>query len=211
MRKQDPYTFNSQYMQNPINENSSKFSLEMFEETTFPKEFDYTYITADTAYKDGQDNDYTVFTCFGVKDKKLYLIDILRDKLQAKDIENKAIPFIKKNMSYGFEGAYIEPKGHGIYLNQTLPNKNIVMPNSKDIDEFFKDRKVGKEERANAIMPFFTNNKMFINIDINKSVKNEIIDECLSFPDGMHDDGVDTIIDGIKYFMKKEIYDDYAW
>lgn len=211
MRKQDPYTFNAQYMQNPISEGRNFFSSDMFEESTIPKEFDYTYITADTAYKDGQDNDYTVFTCFGVVDKKLYLIDILRDKIQAVDIEDRCIPFIRKNTSYGFEGAYIEPKGHGIYLNQTLPDKNIVMPREKDITEFFKDRRYDKVQRANSIMPFFTNNKLYINNDLTRNLKNEIIDECINFPDGLHDDIVDTVIDGCKNYMNKEMINNYAW
>ena len=213
MRKQDPYTFNAQYMQNPISESRNFFDTDMIEETTTKsiEEFDYTYITADTAYKDGQDNDYTVFTCFGVLDKELYLIDMLRDKIQAKDIEGRAIPFIKKNTTYGFEGCYIEPKGHGIYLNQVLSDKNIVMPREKEITEFFKDRRLDKVQRANAIMPFFTNNKLYINNDISTQLKNEIVDECINFPDGLHDDIVDTVIDGIKYFMNKEIINEYAW
>ena len=213
MRKQDPYTFNAQYMQNPISESRNFFDTSMIEETTTKNidDFDYTYITADTAYKDGQDNDYTVFTCFGVLDKKLYLIDMLRDKIQAKDIEGRAIPFIRKNTSYGFEGCYIEPKGHGIYLNQVLSDKNIVMPREREITEFFKDRRLDKVQRANAIMPFFTNNKLYVNNDISQQLKNEIVDECINFPDGLHDDIVDTVIDGIKYFMDKEIINEYAW
>ena len=211
MRKSDPYTFNSQYQQNPISESRNFFDTEMFEEVMIPKDFDYTYITADTAYKDGEDNDYTVFTCFGVADKKLYLVDILRDKIQAVDIENRCIPFIKKNTSYGFEGAYIEPKGHGIYLNQTLPDKNIIMPSERSVEQFFKDRRLSKIERANAIMPFFTSNKLYINNGIKRNLKNDIIDECINFPDGLHDDVVDTVTDGIKYYMDNEMINNYAW
>ncbi len=212
MRVQHPYTFYSQYQQEPINESTSKFKDTMFEEVGMPDEFDYSYIIADTTYKDGQDNDYTVFTCFGVKDKKLYLTDIIRQKIQAVDIEKWCIPFIKKNTEYGFEGCYIEPKGHGIYLNQSLPKQNIMMPSEDEIAEFFKDRKVGKVERSNAIIPFFTNNKLYINRDIEKGMKNDIIGECISFPDGEHDDIVDTIIDGVKkYLLKEMINDEDGW
>lgn len=210
-RKEDPYMFNSQYQQTPISETRNFFSVEMFEEASVPQELDYSYIMADTTYKDGQDNDYTVFSAFGVKNKKLYLTDILREKMQSVDIENKAIPFINKNTTYGFEGAYIEPKGHGIYLNQMLPKKNIVMPRAEKVEEFFKDRKNDKVARANTIMPFFTNNKLFINRNLQKTIKNEIINECISFPDGLHDDTVDTIIDGCKRYMEKEMYKRNAW
>lgn len=211
LRKADPYTFNAQYQQNPVSMNRNFFNTDMFEEANIPEDMDYSYITADTAYKDGQDNDYTVFSVFGVKDKKLYLCDILRKKLKAVDIESLAIPFIQKNTSYGFEGAYIEPKGHGIYLNQALCDKDIVMPREEEIAEFFKDRRNDKVTRANAIMPFFTNKKLFINKDLQDGVKNEIIGECINFPDGLHDDIVDTIIDGCKKYMNKEVFNPYAW
>ena len=203
--------FNSQYQQTPISEQRNFFNLDMFVETKIPDEFDYSYITADTAYKDGQDNDYTVFSFFGVKDKKLYLADILRDKMQAVEIEKRIIPFIRKNTSYGFEGCFIEPKGHGIYLNQSLASKNIIMPRQSQIDEFFKDRKFDKVTRANAIMPFFTNNKLYINQDLLTRTKNDIVDELISFPDGLHDDIEDTVADGIKKYMEKEMYKRNVW
>lgn len=213
MRETHPYIFNSQYQQSPISESRKYFENTMFESVMLPEEFKYKFIIADTAYKDEQDNDYTVFTCFGVSyDKKLYIIDILRDKIKAVDIEDRSIPFIQRNTTYGFEGCYIEPKGHGIYLNQSLPSKKILMPRPEEVEEFFKDRKLDKVERANAIMPFFTKNKIYINSDLSTNVKNEIIDECINFPDALHDDIVDTIVDGCKKYMIKEmIGDDDAW
>lgn len=212
MRRTHPYTFNSQYQQEPISESTSYFNTDMFEEASISSDdLDYSYIMADTTYNDKQENDYTVFTCFGVADKKLYIMDIFREQIKAVDAEKKCIPFIKKNTIFGFEGAYIEPKGHGIYLNQSLPNQNIIMPNDDEIKEFFKDRNKDKVERANAIMPFFTNNKIYINANIQKSLKNEIVNECISFPDGLHDDIVDTVIDGCKKFMYKEMIDEYGW
>jgi predicted phage terminase large subunit-like protein len=200
-----PNLFNSQYQQNPISENGNFFKRDMFEECEMPRKFDYTYITADTAYKDKQENDYTVFTVFGVLNKDLFLIDILRGKIKSVDIETQCIPFIKKHSIYGFRGAFIEPKGHGIYLNQKLPNENIVMPREEVIEEFFKDRRQDKQQRANASMPFFTAHKLYINKNIDEQVKSDVITECMNFPDGLHDDAVDTIVDGIKYYMENEM------
>lgn len=211
LKLQHPYTFNSQYQQEPISESRNFFDLKMFEETTVPDTYDYSYITADTTYKDGQDNDYTVFAAFGVKDKKLYLFDVIRKKVKAVDAENMAISFIRKNSSYGFRGAYIEPKGHGIFLNQQLPKYNIVMPRETEVEEFYKDRKFDKVQRTDAIMPFFTNNKVYINKQLNTQTKSEIINECIAFPDGLHDDFVDCLTDGCKKYMKEEMYKRNAW
>ena len=46
-----------------------------------PEKFDYTFMTADLAYKDKQHNDFTCFSYWGVLDKKLYLIDSKRKKI----------------------------------------------------------------------------------------------------------------------------------
>jgi predicted phage terminase large subunit-like protein len=189
--------FMALYQQSPITAGGNLFKREMFGYGCAPEGYDYKFITADTAYKDKISNDWTVFTAFGSKDGQLYVDDVMREKIKASEIEAKAIPFIQKHTSYGFRGAYIEPKGHGIYLNQKLPSLGVVMPSESDVIEFFKDRKHDKVMRANNIIPYLSNKKVIINENI--TLKEVLIEEVISFPRGRHDDFVDTLIDGIKY------------
>ncbi|MGB2578205.1 phage terminase large subunit-like protein [Elusimicrobium simillimum] len=99
-------------------------------------------------------------------------------------VEQYAVPFIERANFYGFRGAYIEDKGHGIYLNQKLPKLGVPMPGPEEIAEFFKDRRTDKVQRLNAVMPFLAYNKVIINEEIDEELVNECISEALNFPKG---------------------------
>lgn len=199
MQKENPSLFNSQYQQNPTILGGNLFKQEMLEVDALPEIFDYTFITADTAYKEKQENDYTVFFYCGVKDSRLFVINILRDRVPASEIEAWAMPLLRQaSQVYGFRGCYIEPKGHGIYLNQKLPQVGIVMPGEMTVEEFFKDRRLDKVARANAIMPYLAYNKVTFNEKIGERVLGEVFTEIMNFPKAKHDDSVDCFVDACK-------------
>jgi predicted phage terminase large subunit-like protein len=191
--------FLTAYQQNPVAKGGNLFKESMFETGDLPMMFDYTYITADTAYKDKQKNDYTVFIWWGVKDGQMYMRDIYRDKITSDRIESFIVPFIERAMEYGFRGAFIEPKGHGIYLNQKLPKLRLTMPPIEAAEEFYKDRHLDKIMRANAIIPHLAFEKIMINKNIDDVMQKDIIAELIAFPNGSHDDIVDCVVDGVKY------------
>jgi predicted phage terminase large subunit-like protein len=207
IRANDERAYTSLYQQNPTQKGGSLFKEHMFGYTDMPSEFDWVAITADTAYKDKEENDYTVLTAFGVVHESVYIIDVFRDRIKSLDAEKKITPFIKRFMNYGFRGAWIEPKGHGIYLNQKYSKSGIMVPSESDIKEFYSDRKFDKVERANNAIPHLANRKVFINQHI--AQKEDLVAECLSFPKGKHDDFVDTVVDMIKlvYASKYGILD----
>ena len=199
IQKENPSLFNSQYQQNPTIEGGNLFKQEMLEIDALPEIFDYTFITADTAYKEKQENDYTVFFYCGVKSDRLFVINILREKIAASEIEAWAMPLLRQaSQVYGFRGCYIEPKGHGIYLNQKLPQLGIVMPGEMTVEEFFKDRRLDKVSRANAIMPYLAYNKVTFNEKIGERILGEVFTELMNFPKAKHDDSVDCFIDACK-------------
>lgn len=191
-----PHKWNALYQQRPVALEGNLFKAEMFELAPPPDQFDYTFVMGDTAYTDKQENDYTVFSAFGVRNEELYVIDVLRERIKASDIEIPAANFIKKYEAWAFHGAYIEPKGHGIYLNQMLPRKGVYIPSESQLKEFFSDRRLNKVERANNAVPYLMTRKVRINPAI--SIKDELIAECLGFPRAKHDDFVDTLIDAVK-------------
>lgn len=168
----------------------------MFEFTDLPYEFDWTFIMADTAYKEKQENDFTVFTSFGVYKNELFVRDVWRRQIKSSDVEALVEPFIRKQMQYGYRGTYIEPKGHGIYLNQAFARKSLMIPGETMIKEFYSDRRFEKVERANNVVPHLFHVKVKINKQI--PMKEELLAECLIFPKGKHDDFVDTLVDGLK-------------
>jgi predicted phage terminase large subunit-like protein len=160
-------------------------------------EMDYTFVTADTAYKDKQENDFSVFSAWGVKDEELYLMECYRKQIKAVLIKDDVLPFLLEfNSHYAFRGVWIEPKGHGIYLNQALPGDDIVIPGDEMIEDFFADRKLNKVERANNAAPRLRNRRVHINEKL--ANRETLRNEAVSFPKGAHDDFTDTLVDAIK-------------
>lgn len=198
-----PIDYAGQYLQVPTPETGAMFKSEMFEFGTVPETCDYSFITADTAYNDKQENDYTVFAGWVVKDQQIYLKDILRGKIKAADVESQCVPFIRKFQQYGFRGAYIEPKAHGLFLNQNLPRLGLMIPSESQIKEFFSDRNKPKTERANNAIPYLSNRKVIINQNIH--CKEELLKEVLSFPKGSHDDFTDCLIDATRYTYARKV------
>lgn len=202
-----PRAWSSLYQQDPVPDGGGLFSDSMFEFTDLPGGYDYTYITADTAYKEKQENDFTVFTAFGVRGDVLYILDVFRKQMKSVDVEAAVEPFIRKFFGYGFRRTWIEPKGHGIYLNQVFSRKGLHIPTEKEIEEFYSDRRLDKMARANNMAPHLSNRKVYINKQI--ANKEELVAECLGFPKGKHDDFVDTLVDGLKvlYGRAPSIFD----
>lgn len=193
MEQVNPTLFWSQYMQEPRVAGGNLFKDTMFVRGPMPSHYDYTFITCDTASTSKTSSDYTVAAFWGVSidekgGKRLYLLDILRDKIDSAQCEDYLIPFIKKHAHQNFVGSLIEPKGHGIYLNQRMPQYNVPMQNPDFVDEFFKDRRLDKVARANIIIPQLVANPILAGDGVNDYVFDDCKSELLAFPDGAHDD-----------------------
>jgi hypothetical protein len=200
----------SLYQQNPTPDGGSMFKNTMFKFEAIPPEFDYRFITADTSYKEKKENDPTVFSSWGVVGEQLHLIDIWHNWIKAVDVEDAVVPFIEGNINYGYRHTWIEPQGHGIYLNQKFALKDFHIPNEEELKEFYKDRRLDKVQRANNVLPHLSHRYVVINKDIiNRATglqvptKEELVAECLSFPNTKHDDFVDTLIDALKIVYGK--------
>lgn len=203
LRREQPAFFAAQYMQNPVAEGGNLFKEYMFVRGPIPAYFDYTFITCDTASTSKQTSDYTAAAFWGVHgegdNKRLYLLDLLWDKIDAAQSEQYIVPFIKKHANQNFIGALIEPKGHGIYLNQRMPMYNVPMQPPDRVDEFFKDRRLDKVARANIVIPQLVNNPIIVGDGIDEETYERFKREILSFPDGEHDDIVDVTTDSVKF------------
>lgn len=189
------------YQGSPTPATGGLFTSDMFVLTDIPNDFDYQFITADTAYNDKKENDFTVFTAFGVIGDQLYILDVFRKQMKASEIEVPAIGFIQR-FNKNFRGAFIEPKGHGIYLNQMLPRRGIMIPSESQIKEFYADRRFDKVARANNAVPHLAYRKIFMNRNI--ADKETLLAEVLTFPRAKHDDFTDTVIDGVKYAFNRK-------
>lgn len=209
LQKEQPGFFAAQYMQNPIIEGGNIFKDYMFVRGPVPSHYDYTFITCDTASTSKTTSDYTAASFWGVHSsgdgsKQLYLLDVLWDKIDAAQAEQYLVPFIKKHAHENYIGALIEPKGHGIYLNQRMPMYNVPMQAPDKVDEFFKDRRLDKVARANIAIPNLVNSPIIVDESITDELFDKLKSELMAFPDGEHDDFTDTLIDAVKFCYQRE-------
>ena len=206
--QKNEFMFLSQYQQSPILSSGALFKRDCFIFTNnLPSKYDYTFITADLAYKDKQHNDFTCFSYWGVLDKKLYLIDVKRKKINSVEIDSWIRPWIMPKIQYGFRYIWIEDKAHGTYLLQQYRKDGLPVPSEAMIKQTLP-RDGDKVMRANNIIPCL--NSSDPNVILNNCIENfnDIIEELLSFNQSAHDDFVDTLIDACKIalFVKKEFY-----
>lgn len=188
--------WSSLYQQSPVPDGGGLFSDYMFEFCDLPGGYDYKFTTVDTSYKEKQENDYTVASVWGVKNDQLFLLDVFRKQLKAKDAEVEMGTFLRPHITYGYRNTYIEPKGHGIYLNQKWADENFMIPNEEQLKEFYSDRQKDKVMRANNAVPHLARRKVFIGNNVYN--KEGLVAEALSFPKAKFDDFTDTLVDAIK-------------
>lgn len=124
----DPYTFLSQYQQEPVALGGNLINVDWFQRLsdTFrpPAKYDYRFITCDTAMTTKSYSDFSVLQLWGYKDAKIYLIDQRRGKWEAPELEAELIDFEKKSRATSqsdgiLRKIIIEKKASGIGLIQS--------------------------------------------------------------------------------------------
>lgn len=188
----------SLYQQNPIIQGGNIFKYDWWSWWIYLPKIDYKFIIGDTAQKTGQENDYTVFQCWGVsRDKNtkmnnIYLLDMWRGKVEAPELRKKAKEFYDKHKHRSIHEVrcrhiYIEDKSSGSSLIQDLRAEGYPMRAVQ--------RNKDKVLRANDTTPYVESGRVFLN----KNVRyiSELITETLAFPNGINDDTVDATMDAV--------------
>lgn len=202
LREADPYTFESQYQQEPFALGGNVFKTEWFKyygdgpksEFIKPDRFEFTFITADTAQKEGELNDYTVMCYWGIYRDRVYFIDGIRGKFDAPALRTNAEAFInqcwRRNKECGtLRHIYIEDKSSGTGLIQDLAKKTPIKitPVQRDSD---------KVTRAMDAQPVMKAGRMVL--PESHPMLSEMLAELAAFTyddSHPHDDIVDNCID----------------
>lgn len=200
------YMFSAQYQQQPIILGGEVIKREWFK--YYPTNLKYNYrkifITADTAMKVKEYNDYSVFIAAGVTDdNKLHILDMIRGKWEAPDLKRKAIEIFEKykwndELSLSCSGLYIEDKASGIGLIQELQRYGVpVIGVEVNKDKLTRvEEGLGYVEAGQVLLP---NNENYAFVP-------DILNECEAFTRDdthIHDDVVDALFMAIKEGLAK--------
>jgi predicted phage terminase large subunit-like protein len=189
--KNESYYY-SQFQQNPIIKGGNIFKSEWIKyisrDVIESIDFERYLITVDSALKDKEKNDYTVYSAFGFFENKLYYIDMFRGKPRSREREVTAKSFYDKNYKYPFDGMYIEQKASGIDMFQRLIDDGyMVVEVERNTDKVF---------RAENITRYIEIHGLFVAEDLPNL--NDFLGEYSSFPNSKNDDIIDTLIDAIE-------------
>lgn len=204
LRDADLYTFLSQYQQEPIALGGNAIDVSWFQyygsgdKATMPKpdRFEYTFITADTAQKEGELNDYSVLCYWGMYRNRIYFIDGVRGKWEAPMLETQFKAFVNqcwnRNKECGvLRKIYVEDKASGTGLIQNCRKSFPI-----GIDPLQRDK--DKVTRCMDAQPVIKNG--LVVLPEKHHMLNEFLAEAAAFTyddSHPHDDIMDNLFDAV--------------
>lgn len=189
--KVDAYTYASQYQQRPVTVEGALFDMDGFQEWVELPPISWFCMYADTAQKTGERNDFSVIQLWGKAANGIYLVDQIRGKWEAPELEKNSLAFWDKyrRMGLNLRGLKVEDKSSGTGLIQGLRRKGIpVLPIQRNRDKY---------TRGLDAAPWVTTG--MVHLPKHAPFLNALKLELQTF-DGLgtgHDDQVDPMMDAI--------------
>lgn len=187
--KADAYTFASQYMQRPVSIEGALFDMAGFRYWKELPGIDHYMMFADTAQKTGERNDYSVIQLWGKSGEAIYLVDQVRGKWEAPELETTALAFWAKHRGKNIRAFKVEDKVSGTGLIQSLKRKGVpVIGIKRDKDKYTRGLDAAPWIAAGMV-------HLPANEDWTVALKAE-----LQIFDGMgtgHDDQADPLMDAV--------------
>ncbi len=193
------YVFATQYQQEPVALGGNIIRGEYFRRHTILPKIVQRKIFADTAQKTKERNDFSVFACYGLgSDGILYLLDQIRGKWEAPELQKRAVAFWKKHSAQDTDKMgqlrkmKVEDKSSGTGLIQSIRLLNAIPVEAVE-------RNKDKLTRVMDGLPYLE--QQMVSIPEEAPFTNDFVLECEAFSaDDSHknDDQVDPLLDAIE-------------
>lgn len=192
------YNFASQYQQNPMPLGGAMIKTEWLKyydpEGPLP---DFTVILQswDTANKSGELNDFSVCTTWGYCEKKFYLLDVVRQRLNYPELKRKVVAQMEKHDP---QVVLIEDKASGTQLIQDLTSEGNFQ-----IKPYPPPPGTDKQMRVYAQTAKFENG----NVLLPRSAPwlAEYIRELTAFPGTKFDDQMDSTVQALDHLGSRRL------
>ena len=147
----------------------------------------------DTAFKEKEENDYSVCQTWIVTNEGYYLEDVWRGRVEFPELKKKAVELFN---TYGPNEILIEDKSSGISLIQEIQRETRipVKPIKPDKD---------KLARVHSITPIIEAGK--VKLKGNSNWIKSFLDELEEFPNGEYDDQVDAATQFLNYIKSRNL------
>jgi predicted phage terminase large subunit-like protein len=187
------YNFAGQYQQAPAPLGGGLVKeawFKRYREDELPARFDRIVQSWDTANKATELSDFSVCTTWGVRDKKVYLLGILRQRLEFPPLKRAVRE--QQNL-YRATEVLIEDKASGTQLIQEL-----IADGCYGVTRY--QPTTDKIMRMHAQTAMIENG--FVSIPESAPWLDEYLHEMTVFPNGKHDDQVDSTAQFLDWFKK---------
>jgi len=187
-------SFTALYQGEPADAEGNVFKREWWQYYKQLPEFKRIIHSWDTAFKAKTENDYSVCTVWGEAKSGYYLIDLWRHKVEYPELKRAAISLNDKHHAHAI---YIEDKASGQSLIQELKRESRLplIPVKVDTD---------KVARAYAVTPLIEAGRVYL--PESAPWLHDYVEELSSFPNGEHDDQVDSTTQALNRLSNKTLY-----
>jgi predicted phage terminase large subunit-like protein len=148
----------------------------------------------DTAFKTGNENDFSVCTTWGVAESGFYLLAMWRGRVEFPDLKKQVI---SQAQEWKPSKVLVEDRASGQSLIQEMKYKTWVPITPVKVD-------TDKSARAQAITPVIEAGRVFL--PELATWRNDYIDEFAAFPTGAHDDLVDSTTQALNYLRHQPVH-----
>jgi len=185
--------FTALYQGSPIQATGDIFKREWWRYYKVRPVFDYLIQSWDTAFKENEYNDYSVCTLWGKCETGFYLLDVWRERVEFPELK-RATRTAFEAQTHRPNAVLIEDKASGQSLIQELRRGSNgyeplpILPQKAD---------TSKIARANAVTPLIEAG--LVHLPESAPWLHDYVDELSSFPNGSHDDQVDSTTQALAY------------
>ena len=190
--------WNAQWMQAPTAEEGAIIKRDWWQDWPHdnPPVTEFIIQSYDTAFLKKETADYSAITTWGMfrddeNQMHIILLDAEKDRYEFPELRrvaHESFLFWRPQM------VLIEAKASGIPLTHELSRMGIPVVN------YTPSRGNDKHVRVNTVAPFFESGRVWA--PMHKQYAQEVIEECAAFPNGDHDDYVDSMTQAIMRFRQ---------
>ena len=190
---QGEYNFAGQYQQAPAPLGGGLVKIGWFQhydQRTLPL-FDLIFQSWDTANKTTELSDFSVCTTWGIKQKQLYLLHVLRKKMGYPDLKRAVC---EQRTTFGARVVLIEDKASGTQLIQEL-----ISEGQYGITRY--QTTMDKVMRMHAVSSTIENGMVYLPEQANWLAV--LLQELATFPKGKYDDQADSVSQALDWIKQR--------
>lgn len=186
-------TFAAQYLQEPVPLDGGLIKWSWFryyDQLPATRLSDQRIFSWDTALSSADTADYSVCTEWLVRDRQFYLAEVIRQRLVYPDLRRL---IASQNTAHGNSVIIVEDKGSGMSVAQDLKHDgiNIIGYKPESSKEYRASIASSQIEVGNVLLPRAA------------AWLAEFQAEALAFPNGRHDDQIDSMSQAIIWWMNR--------